>query len=166
MNRWYVVYTHAGAEAKALENLRRQGYTVYLPRYRKRRRHARRVEEVWRPLFPRYLFVAADPVGERWRPVLSTLGVCGLVRSGEAPAEVPPGVVEAIKTGEADGTFDAMAHSGRLADGDAVRILDGPFAELIGRFCGLADGERVIVLLDLLGRQVRAKLPAEVVAAA
>ena len=34
--------------------------TTYLPRYLKRRRHARRVDIVAAPLFPRYLFVAID----------------------------------------------------------------------------------------------------------
>jgi hypothetical protein len=37
-------------------------------------------------------------------------------------------------------------------------VLDGPFADLIGRFVGVADRERVFVLLDLLGRQVRTTL--------
>ena len=58
--RWYVVQTHPHAEQKASLNLARQGYGVYLPRYLKRRRHARRVETVAAPLFPRYMFVAVD----------------------------------------------------------------------------------------------------------
>ena len=57
---WYVVHTHPRAEAKALLNLDRQGFSCYLPRYLKRRRHARRLETVAAPLFPRYLFVALD----------------------------------------------------------------------------------------------------------
>ena len=60
MNRWYVAQTHAQAEAKALLNLARQGFQSYLPQYVKRRRHARRVEWVKAPLFPRYLFVRFD----------------------------------------------------------------------------------------------------------
>ena len=42
--RWYVVQTQVNGEAKAAENLRRQGYETYLPRYLKRRRHARKVD--------------------------------------------------------------------------------------------------------------------------
>ncbi len=166
MTGWYVVYTHAHAEARALENLERQGFTAYLPRYRRRRRHARRTEEVTRPLFPRYLFVALDMVRERWRPILSTVGVSGVVRHGELPTRVPAGVVEAIRAHEAKGAFDRLSPADGLRHGDPVRIVEGPFAELIGRFCGLADRERVIVLLEFLGRQVRAKVPAEAIAAA
>jgi transcriptional antiterminator RfaH len=41
--RWYVVQTHVHAETKAVLHLDRQGYATYLPRYLKRRRHARRI---------------------------------------------------------------------------------------------------------------------------
>jgi transcriptional antiterminator RfaH len=166
MTDWYVVYTRAHAEGTAREHLARQGYRVYLPCYRKRRRHARRIEQVLCPLFPRYLFVTFDLVEERWRPILSTVGVCGLVRHGDTPTRVPPGVVEAIERHEADGTFNDLSSAARMREGDAVRVVDGPFAELIGRFCALAETERVIVLLDFLGRQVRATLRADAVVAA
>jgi transcriptional antiterminator RfaH len=55
---WYVVQTHPHAENKAAAHLQRQGFATYLPRYLKRRRHARRTEAIAAPLFPRYLFVA------------------------------------------------------------------------------------------------------------
>ena len=43
---WYVVQTHINAEAKAACNLVRQGFEIYLPRYLKRRSHARKIEKV------------------------------------------------------------------------------------------------------------------------
>jgi transcriptional antiterminator RfaH len=63
--RWYVVHAQPNAEAKVVSHLRNQGFRPYLPRYRKRRRHARRVEDVAAPLFPRYLFVSLDVEAER-----------------------------------------------------------------------------------------------------
>jgi transcriptional antiterminator RfaH len=80
---WYVVHTHPRAEAKALLNLDRQGFSCYLPRYLKRRRHARRLETVAAPLFPRYLFVALDLACQRWWSIRSTFGVADLVFNGE-----------------------------------------------------------------------------------
>ena len=50
---WYVVQTQANGEFRAAENLRRQGFDVYLPRYLKRLRHARKVDFTAKPLFPR-----------------------------------------------------------------------------------------------------------------
>ena len=73
--RWYVVHTQVLGEDRADLNLRRQGFETYLPRYLRTRRHARRVETVARPLFPRYLFVAMDVARDRWRAVQSTFGV-------------------------------------------------------------------------------------------
>ena len=82
MTPWFVVYTHAGAEETASGHLQRQGYQVYLPHLVKRRRHARHTDFVRAPLFPRYLFVSWDQLRERWRPILSTVGVCNLLRQG------------------------------------------------------------------------------------
>jgi transcriptional antiterminator RfaH len=74
---WYVVHTHPHAEAKAAAHLERQGYSTYLPRYLKCRRHARRIEIVPAPLFPRYLFVTIDRLRQRWRSIQSTVGDIG-----------------------------------------------------------------------------------------
>ena len=43
---WYVVQTQVNAEAKAARNLVHQGFEIYLPRYLKRRSHARKIEKV------------------------------------------------------------------------------------------------------------------------
>jgi transcriptional antiterminator RfaH len=53
MQRWYVVHTQSYQEARAELNLRRQGFEVWLPLSRRRRRHARRIDTVLAPLFPR-----------------------------------------------------------------------------------------------------------------
>ena len=42
--RWYVVQTQVNGEARAAQNLMRQGFEIYLPRYLKRRRHARKID--------------------------------------------------------------------------------------------------------------------------
>ena len=165
MTAWYIVYTQAQAEAQALAHLRRQGFTAYLPRYQKRRRHARRWELVHRPLFPRYLFVALDLLATQWRPILSTVGVSDLVRHADMPTPVPDGIVEEIQEREDLGLFDTT-RPGNFKAGDLVRVIEGPFAELIGRFHGMADAERVFVLFDLLDRQVKTRLSSEVIAPA
>src|SRR5256885_16216745 len=98
--RWFVVHTRPHAEKQAAAHLRNQGFVTYLPCYRKRRSHARRVEMVSAPLFPRYIFVRADRKNTRWWAVCSTVGVTDIVRQGDLPASVPCGVVEAIQARE------------------------------------------------------------------
>jgi transcriptional antiterminator RfaH len=165
MSRWYVVHTHPHAEQAAVENLRRQGFRTYLPRCRKRRRHARRTDMVVRPFFPRYLFVCLDLCHQRWRAIMSTVGVSDLVRFGEMPAAVPDGVVESLIARECDGLPAEPSVAETARPGDPVRLADGPFADLVARFQEMADAERVFVLLDLLGRKVRVKVRADTLAA-
>jgi len=165
-SRWYVVQTHVHAETKAAAHLQRQGYAIYLPRYLKRRRHARRIDTVAAPLFPRYLFVAIDRMTQRWRSIQSTVGVTHLVCIGEEPARVPQAVVDELQGREDERGFVHLDLRPRFARGDRVRVVDGVFDACLGLFDGMADRERVSILLDLLGRKVRVVLDGESVAAA
>ena len=61
--RWFVVQTQVNGEAKAAQNLKQQGYDVYLPCYLKRRRHARKVDFTAKPLFPRYMRLTVNGDG-------------------------------------------------------------------------------------------------------
>lgn len=165
-SRWCVVQTHAHAESKAAAHLLRQGYDVYLPRYLKRRRHARRVETVPAPLFPRYLFVGFDLMTARWRSIQSTLGVSHLVCNNQEPATLPDSVIADLRRREDDKGFIGLDLQPLYTPGDKVRVVDGVFGDSFGSFEGLADRDRVAILLDLLGRKVRVVLDRESVAAA
>jgi transcriptional antiterminator RfaH len=164
--RWYVVQTQVNGEAKAAQNLLRQGFDIYLPRYLKRRHHARKVDFAAKPLFPRYLFVAIDVATQRWRSIRSTQGVSRLVCNGEEPAALPSGVLGALRAREDDRGFVRMDAKPAFAPGDRVRVLAGAFMDSAGLFDGMGDHDRVAILLDLLGRKVRVHLDVDMVAAA
>jgi transcriptional antiterminator RfaH len=164
--RWFVAHTHAHAEAKAGAHLERQGFEIYLPRYLKRRRHARRIETVAAPLFPRYIFVAVDLAAQRWRSIYSTVGVARLVCNGDEPTAVPDGTVDALKSREDQDGFIKLVNRSRFKSGDKVRVLEGAFSSCLGLFEGMAERERIAILLDLLGRKVRVVLDADLIAAA
>ncbi|MBL8676854.1 MAG: transcriptional activator RfaH, partial [Alphaproteobacteria bacterium] len=100
MKSWFVAHTHPMKEQIAEKHLREQGFDVYLPRFKKMRRHARKVEEVLIPLFPRYLFVAMEMEAIHWRCINSTRGVSYLLQNGGLPAEVPKQIVETLKEKE------------------------------------------------------------------
>ena len=164
--RWYVVQTQPHAEHKAAAHLGRQGFESYLPQYLKKRRHARRVDTVAAPLFPRYLFIAVDMAAQRWRSIQSTIGVARLVCNGDVPAPVPEAVLTSLKEREDECGFIRLERQPRFRLGDPVRVLDGVFAAHLGLFEGMTDSERVTILLELLGRKVRVLLDAGYVAAA
>ena len=156
---WYVVQCHPRAEALAEANLRRQGYRTFCPRYLKKRRHARRVDTVAVPFFPCYLFVTLDLQRQRWMPIRSTVGVRQIIAGGDGPTPVPDGVVDAIMERRNDAGFIDNSTANPFKSGDRVRVTDGAFADLEGLFECSMDEHRVILLLNLLGRAVRVKLP-------
>jgi transcriptional antiterminator RfaH len=149
--RWYVVHTQPSKELLAVANLRRQGFTTFLPQVSRTIRHARKVSEVLRPLFLRYVFVSLNVATDRWRAVRSTLGVSALIMEGERPKPVPRGLVEGfIAAVDGTGGFD---FSRQLVVGGQVRFLKGPFADRLGRIVEMSDAERVHVLLEMLGTE-------------
>jgi transcriptional antiterminator RfaH len=165
MMRWYVAHTQPQGEAKACWHLRNQGLVAFLPRYLRRRRHARRIDWVPAPLFPRYLFIGMDLETARWRAIRSTVGVAGLVCHGDLPTSVPEGIVEALQARENDKGMVALQAAPPFGKGDQVHITEGALRGLSGLYEDTTDEERVIILLDLLGRQVRVRVPLETVQA-
>lgn len=163
--RWFVVHTQARAEDKARLNLDRQGFPTYLPRYLKRRRHAGRVDIVAVPFFPRYLFVAVDMATQRWRALHSTIGVSRLVCNGNEPAAVPDRVIAQLRQGEDESGYLPMQRP-RFAAGDRIKVLEGAFLDCFGFFEAATGEDRVAILLELLGRQVRVSLDADLISAA
>ena len=150
-----------GAEAKAVHHLQNQGFETFLPRYLKRRRHARRADWVAAPLFPRYLFVRMDPENTQWRPIRSTIGVADLICDGTRPAAVPDGIVEDIRARENERGYVVVKTADEFVPGEEVAIAAGAMADHVGLFESMTDEQRVVVLLDLLGRKVRVELALE-----
>ncbi len=151
--RWYAVYTKPNGESIAEENLERQGYLVYLPRLKQARRRRGRWVGVVEPLFPRYLFVRLAMERDNIAPIRSTKGVTGLVRFGREPAPVPDGFVESLQAAADEESGCQVIDCTLFKKGDEIRILDGPFAGYNAVFEGANGEERVIILLNLMGRE-------------
>lgn len=165
MKLWYVVHAHAMGETKALFHLKRQGFDVYLPIYKKTRRHARKVDVIAKPLFPRYLFVSLDLSIDRWWSIKSTVGVSHLICLGDEPAPLPDGMIAALRSREGADGYCALGMLDAFETGQVVEISDGPFSEYRGIFDASSDTDRVYVLLNLMGREVRVRVPTGVVKA-
>jgi transcriptional antiterminator RfaH len=158
---WGVARTHGGEEARARENLERQGYNVRLPRYRETVvRRGRRVVELV-PLFPRYIFV---DVSQGFRSIFGTRGVAELFMWGEKPALVRDAEMQAIMAG-ADAE-DVVALPADPLVGKKVLVRSGVCADMVGLCEGMSGAQRVRVLLKMLGRDVRVTLDRHCVAAA
>jgi len=154
-SRWVVVNTHPHREHIALENLQRQSFVAYCPMIERRIRHARRVQDVLRPLFPGYLFVQADP-SKRWRPILSTFGVRTLVQFGDQLGYVDGGLIDSLKSREVDGVIRKPSEPYRV--GQKIRLHGGPFDGLVATIIEMDEKDRLIVLMDLLSQSVKVRV--------
>ncbi len=153
---WAVVNTQPHREHIAVENLQRQDFIPYCPLIQRRRRHARRVMDVLRPLFPGYLFVKVNPDRERWRPMLSTLGVRSIVRCGGEVSLLEDGFIQAIRAREVDGVVSRPQSPYQV--GQEVRRNGGAFDGLVGTIIELHERERLTVLMQMLGGAVKVRL--------
>jgi transcriptional antiterminator RfaH len=150
---WYLVRLKPGGLVRATANLARQDILSFCPqRPRTERRRGRLVTAV-RPLFPGYLFIAPPEQGANWRSVNATYGVANVVcLEPGRPARVPTGLVVALLA------YDASDEPPPFTPGEGVRVVLGPFADLLARVEAVPDKDRIVVLLDIMGRTVRARL--------
>lgn len=157
--KWLVATTHTHKESLAVANLRQQGYAPYCPMIQRTRSHARRKEQVLRPLFPGYVFVGFNPVSDRWTPIQSTRGIRNVLRFGGQLGVLDGAFVRAIQSRECDGVVTLPKPS--FAAGEDVRLVSGPFDGLIGKILSVNTGGRLTVLMDLLWRSVRVQVREE-----
>lgn len=153
MTHWYALHAKPHKERQVSSYLKTEGYEVYLPTVRIRRRGKARAV----PFFSCYLFARMDGLADfadvRWTP-----GLRSIVGFGDRPAVVPDEAIELIKK-------RLVLLHGRggtatlLRPGDQVLIRSGPLAHLQGVFQeGLSSGDRARVLVDCLGRWRRCEV--------
>ncbi len=151
---WYLVYTKPRQEEVAGTNLARQGFETYLPRMRQRRVRMHRRVLVVEPMFPRYLFIRLDAHQDNWAPIRSTLGVTSLVRFGPHPTPVPEDLISTLRANEDEQGIQDLPVA-EFKQGQALRIADGALAGYEGIFLARSGKDRVVVLLDVMGKQAR-----------
>jgi len=138
-----------------------QGYTTYLPMVRAAKRRNGRRRYVREPLFPRYLFIQLDQITDNWAPIRSTIGVSTLVRFGMEPAPISDAMIRAIREREnAEGLHEIHTE---LREGSTVRVLDGPMMGLEGVFIARSGEQRVMILLELMGKLARVQMDVDAI---
>lgn len=164
MLRWYLVQTKPSSEALAQTNLRRQGYEVYLPLLAQTVRSCGRWRERVAALFPRYLFVRLCEGQQSLAPVRSSVGVSNVVRFGSSYSIVPDRIVSALRAQEEPSSgLHRLALRSAFAVGSLIRVTAGVFEGLEGIFEREDGADRVVVLLNLLGRHASVRIPIDAV---
>ena len=157
---WYLAYTKPRIETGASAQLARQGYDAYLPLYKTLKRADGAMLVRHGPMFPRYVFFRPGRAGQSIAPVRSTLGVSNIVRFGVTPASISHALVEALRAFEHQREHADLATLAPLRAGRRVLVCAGPLKGLEGLVSRTA-GQRVTVLLDVLGKSTPVGLAAQ-----
>jgi transcriptional antiterminator RfaH len=151
-DRWFVARTKPGQEVTASVSVAALGYPIFLPVHIVRRTHARKVEQLSRPMFPRYIFVRFDPDYD-YSDIKTSRGVasrCLIVNVGDNPVAVPDLVIEAIRGRERI----ILANAGEIrtgyAPGDTFQIQRG-HAFLTAHYLGEEAG-KVMAIVEFMGK--------------
>ena len=153
--KWVALATHAHKEQVALDNLARQGFSVYCPKIRRIVRHARRSQEVLRPFFPGYVFARFGSAGSRWRSMASTFGVRRVIAFGGRPCLLEEDFIAGLKAREVYGALTKPAMTYRI--GQSVCLTSGAFEGLVATIIEMDERQRLVVLLELLNQSVRVR---------
>ncbi len=137
--KWYVIHTYSGHENKAAEamkqriktmNLSDKIFEVIVPtRNIVVVRHGKK-EETKEKIFPGYILVRMNLDDESWLAVRTTPGVTAFVGVGNKPTPIPDNEVDTIVKFS---QLEAPKFKTKFTKGEAVKIIDGPFADFLGK---------------------------------
>ena len=158
--KWFAIRTKPQQEEIAKMHYIRQGFAVYSPKIQSIRRHARKTEKVMRPLFPGYLFLHLEAEQQDWTAIGSTIGSIGPVRFNDYYPPVPDLVIAGIQARENDNGCIPLKSLGdtMFKSGSRVTVAMGD-KEIDGVFLNFKDEDRVVVLLNILQRQLPVVTP-------
>lgn len=156
-NPWFALTVHPKHEHLAARGLRAQGFEVYVPAHRIRRRWSDRMKTVHAVLFPGYVFCRFDS-RDKLR-VMTSPSVRGIVKTGRDPVPVDEVEISSIRSLIASGRpIDVCPY---LRVGQHVRIDHGPFESIRGVIVRTDDRWRVVVSIDALGCSVSVEVDAD-----
>ena len=160
--RWFCLRAQPKHEHIAAAQLRKDAaIEVYLPRIRFRRATRQGSAWVTEALFPCYLFARFDWPASL-RRVHHARGVREVVHFGDRWPTVPDEAVEQLRQQLGDKEVHQIPDA--LAGGETVRIVEGPFKDLLAIVNQPQPArQRVAVLLDFLGRQTCVEIDLEAV---
>ena len=163
---WYLAYTKPKSEDIGLENLLKQGFEAWLPKIKAVKSRRRKAEDALftqEAMFPRYLFFRPAHAEQSISVVRSTLGITSLVRFGHEFAQLPHDKLRQIALWVEQQQGRSAAEIMGLQPGQTVKVTAGPLAGL-DALVRMTAQDRVIVLLQLLGKDHEVAVPYQAIA--
>ncbi len=163
--QWYVVSIQSGHEKSVLTNLKQRIEAteseeliqdILIPMQKKIVVKQGKQEIKEERIFPGYILVKMVLTNRTVELVTNTEGVRGFVRTESKPRSLPEAEVKAImKYME----VEQPAYQSVFSVGEAVKIVDGAFADFIGTVKEIDESKgKIKVLISFLGREAPVEL--------
>lgn len=163
--RWYVVHTYSGHENKVAANLKQRIETqklthkifdIVVPTRNVVKVSHGKKEEIKEKIFPGYILVKMVLDDDSWLAVRTTQGVTAFVGAGNKPTPISDREVDAIRKFMA---MEAPKYKASFSVSEAVKIVDGPFADFLGSIESIDEEKgKVKVLVSIFGRETPVEL--------
>jgi transcription termination/antitermination protein NusG len=161
--QWFVIHTYSGYENKVKNNLESRVQTmnmedkifrILVPTEEELEVKNGKKKVVQRKVYPGYVLIEMLMTDDSWYVVRNTPGVTGFVGSSGAGSKPTPllpdevqGILRQMGTDEVRAKMDYQV-------GEAVRLVDGPFADMVGTVEEIHDDyQKLKVLVSMFGRE-------------
>lgn len=163
--KWYVIHTYSGHENKVATTMKQRIETMQLQnrifeivvptRNIVTVKHGKK-EEQKEKIFPGYILVKMVLDDETWLAVRTTQGVTAFVGAGTKPTPISDKEVQTILKFMA---LEAPKYKASFSVGEAVKIVDGPFADFLGSIDSIDEAKgKIKVLVSIFGRETPVEL--------
>lgn len=150
---WIVARAKPNQDKTAFINLKQQNFEFFHPKFNTISRGQNKFKEIIKPVFPGYIFIAINLEENNWQRINNTRGISSIIMFGNQIPLIRSELIEELKH-----RF-SMNNTPKLADqfevGTNAEIINGPFAQLIGKIDDINADQRIWILLDVLGTQTR-----------
>lgn len=163
--QWYVIHTYSGHEIKVANALKQRVETmnlsdkifeILIPTQDTFQIRAGKKLPVTEKIFPGYMLVKMVLDDQSWLTVRTTQGVTGFVGSGNKPTPISG---DEVKTIQEFMSLEAPKFKAKFSLGEAVKIIDGPFADFLGTIDNIdEDKGKLRVLVSIFGRETPVEL--------
>lgn len=163
--KWYIIHTYSGHENKVAKSLKQriqslgfEGriFDIIVPTRSTIKVSQGKKEKVMEKILPGYVLVKMILDDESWLLVRTTQGVTAFVGVGNKPTPISEKEVEAIKKFM---STEEPLYKAAFSVGEAVKIVDGPFAEFLGTINEIDETKgKLKVLVSIFGRETPVEL--------
>jgi len=164
-HRWYVVHTYSGHENKVKTALKQRMDSlglkdrisdIVVPIKKVMTVRRGKKIEISEKIFPGYILVKMLMDDDAWLLVRTTPGVTAFVGTGVKPTPISQEEVDAVIKFI---NMEAPIFKTKFTIGEAVKIVDGPFADFLGSIESIDEQKgKVKVLVSIFDRETPVEL--------